>query len=138
MLSAWARFFSGGDAVTDPKGYEIPGEMREFADRSVEQARKAFDGFVGAAHGAVAAMETSAETVQTGIRDVAGQTIAFAEANMAASFAFAQSLVRAADLAEVVRLQAEFVQSQMAALDAQARALGETVAKAVKPGEKRD
>ncbi len=32
-----------------PGVYEIPQEMREFADKSVEQARKAFDGFVGAA-----------------------------------------------------------------------------------------
>ena len=26
--------------------YEVPTEMREFAERSVEQARKAFDGFM--------------------------------------------------------------------------------------------
>ena len=39
-----------------PISYEIPTEMRDFAEKSVEQAKKAFDGFVGAAGKAVAAM----------------------------------------------------------------------------------
>jgi hypothetical protein len=29
--------------------YEVPAEMRDFAEKSVEQARKAIDGFMGAA-----------------------------------------------------------------------------------------
>ena len=109
-----------------PGSYEIPLEMREFADKSVEQARKAFDGFVGAAHRTVEAMETSAGTVQTGAQDVSRKAIAFAETNVAASFDFAQRLVRAADMGEVLRLQADFLKSQMAAMQAQAQELSET------------
>ena len=33
--------------------YEIPAEMRDFAEKSVEQARKAVEGFFGAAQKAV-------------------------------------------------------------------------------------
>jgi len=33
--------------------YEIPTEMRDFAEKSVDQARKPFDGFLGAAHKAI-------------------------------------------------------------------------------------
>lgn len=111
-----------------PVSYEIPLEMREFADKSVEQARKAFDGFVGAAQRTVAAMEGSGETVQSGARGVGRKAIEFAEANVAASFAFAQRLVRATDMVEVMRIQAEFLEKQMAAMNAQAQELGATLA----------
>jgi hypothetical protein len=30
--------------VNNPNNYEIPSEMRDFAEKSVEQARKAIDG----------------------------------------------------------------------------------------------
>ena len=33
--------------------FEIPSEMRAFAEKSVEQAKQAFDGFISAAHQAV-------------------------------------------------------------------------------------
>ncbi|MFL5119984.1 MAG: phasin, partial [Microvirga sp.] len=34
---------------TPKVAYDVPPEMREFAEKSVEQARKAVDGFLGAA-----------------------------------------------------------------------------------------
>ena len=34
--------------MTDPI-YKVPNEVRDFAEKSVEQARKAFEGFAGAA-----------------------------------------------------------------------------------------
>ena len=115
-----------------PGSYEIPLEMREFADKSVEQAKKAFDGFVGAAHRTVSTMEDSAGVVQSGAQDIGRKAIGFAETNVAASFAFAQRLVRATDMVEVMRLQADFLKSQMAAMQAQAKELGTTMATATK------
>uniref|UniRef100_UPI00195379F8 phasin family protein n=1 Tax=Enterobacter hormaechei TaxID=158836 RepID=UPI00195379F8 len=73
-------------------------------------------------------MEGSGETVQTGARDVGRKTIEIAEINVAASFAFAQKLVRATDMVEVMQLQAEFLKSQMQAMQAQAKELGATLA----------
>jgi phasin len=115
-------------ADTRPGSYEIPLEMREFADKSVEQARKAFDGFVGAAQRTVDAMGASAETFQTGAQDVSRKAIAMAETNMAASFAFAQRLVRATDMVEVMQLQSDFLKSQMETMRLQAEELGTTLA----------
>lgn len=118
----------------DPgSAYDIPLEMREFADKSVEQARKAFDGFVGAAQRTVAAMEDQGGIVQAGLSEVGRKTIAFAESNVAASFAFAQQLVRATDMAEVMRLQSEFLKNQMEAMQAQARELGADLPVSSKP-----
>ena len=46
------------------------------------------------------------------------------------SFEFAQKLVRAKDIQEVMALQQEFLKSQMQAMQAQAKDLGATAAKA--------
>jgi phasin len=104
--------------------YEIPLEMREFADKSVEQARKAFDGFVGAAHRTVNAMDSAADTGRTGAQDAGRRAIAIAETNVAASFAFAQRLVRATDMGEVMQIQSEFLQQQLSAMQDQLSELG--------------
>ena len=42
--------------------FQIPNEMRAFAEQSVAQARKAFDGFIQAANQAVGHMQGHAKT----------------------------------------------------------------------------
>ena len=116
--------------------FEIPQDMRAFAEKSVAQAKQAFDGFMSAAHQAVNAFEGQAETARKGAKHVAEQAMIFAERNVTTSFDFAQQLVRAKDVQEVLKLQAEFVRSQMAVLTEQAKELGESarqVAKDVAP-----
>ncbi len=110
--------------------FEIPAEMRQTAERSVEQARKAFDGFIAAARQAISTFEGQAAAVQTGAKDVGKTAVAFAEQNVASSFEFAQKLARAKDIEEIMRLQAEFVKTQIQALSDQAKELGETATKA--------
>ena len=110
--------------------FEMPADMRVFAERSVEQAKQAFDGFISAAHQAVNAFEGQAETARKGARQVAEKAISFAEKNVANSFEFAQQLVRAKDVQEVLRLQADFIRGQMQVLSEQVRELGETAGKA--------
>lgn len=112
---------------------DIPNEMREFAEKSVEQARKAFDGFAGAAHRTVEKVEASAEAAQAGFRDVGHMTIGFAEANITASLDFAQQLLKARDLGEVMRLQSDFIQRQMSAMQGQASELGKMISAGLAP-----
>ena len=54
----------------------------------------------------------------------------FAEQNIANSFEFAQKLVRAKDIQEVMALQQEFLKPQMQAMQAQAKDLGAAATKA--------
>ncbi|KAA2242206.1 phasin [Salinarimonas soli] len=111
--------------MTDEKrGYEIPTEMRDFAEKSVEQARKAMDGFIGAAQRAMDTFDGSANPVQTSAVDLSRRSLALAEQNLGAAFEHAQRLVRAKDPAEAMRLQAEFVQSQFQAMQSQMREFG--------------
>lgn len=115
----------------NPTGYEIPVQVREMAEKSVEEAKKAFDGFVTQAHKAVTAIEGQASAAQAGAKDFNSKVISYAEANMAASFDFAQRMVRASDMNELVKLQTEFLQAQMKALQEQAKELGSAATKAM-------
>jgi phasin len=110
-----------------PLNYEVPAEMRDFAEKSVEQARKAFDGFLTAASKAVAAVETQSNTVQANGKEMAQKAIGYAEQNIAAAFELAQKVVRARDPQEVLQHQAEFVKSQVAALQGQLQEFGTAV-----------
>jgi phasin len=112
--------------VNDPMPiFEIPTEMRQVAEKCLEDAKKAFDGFIAAAQKAAAEIEEQATLAQTSAKDVGKKAMAFAEQNVATSFEFAQKLARAKTVEEMMRLQAEFVKTQMPVLSDQAKELGE-------------
>jgi phasin len=111
--------------------FQVPPEMRALAEQSVEQAKKAFDGFMTATQKTVSTLEGQAAAAQAGARDVTQKAVGFAEKNVAASFEFAQRLVRAKDAQEVMALQAEYMKNQMQALNEQARELGQAAAAGV-------
>lgn len=118
-------------AIKTTPPVEVPAELRDFAEKSVEQAKKAFDSYLSAAHKAVSTIEDSAEAMQAGMKDVGKKAIGYAEMNVAASFALAQKLVRAKDLNEVLKIQTEFVQDQIKALTDQAKEIGNVAQKAM-------
>jgi phasin len=111
------------------KSFEIPTEMRTFAEKSVEQARQAFDSFMTAAQAAANSADKQASGARTGARQLGELAVGFAERNIASSFEFAQKLVRAKDSDEVLALQADYVKGQMAALNEQASELGKRAAR---------
>jgi len=105
--------------------FEIPAEMRNVAEQSVVQARQAFDGFMGAAQKAMSKWEDHTAAAQVGAKDASERIMSLAEQNVANSFDFAQRLVRAKDVEEMMRLQTEFVRAQMEQMTAQAQELGQ-------------
>jgi len=117
--------------------FEFPAEMHAFAERSVEETRKAFDNFVSAARQAVSAAETQATSARSGAKDVGEAAMRFAERNILASFEFAQKLVQARDVEEVMRLQSDFVKTQMQAFADQAKELSQTAQKMAMPAGSR-
>jgi phasin len=117
--------------ANDPMwNFDVPTQMRQFAEQSVEQARKAVDGFVAAAQKAVSTAEAQASSAQSSAKDVGQRAMGFAEQNIANSFEFAQKLVRAKDIQEVMALQQEYLQTQMKAMSEQAKDLGSAATKA--------
>jgi phasin len=111
-------------ATTQGQNYEIPAEMRDFAEKSVEQARRAMDGFIGAAQRTVDTLEGSATTVQASARDMTRKTFSYAEQNIQAAFDLAQRMVRAKDVQEAMQIQAEFVRTQFESMQTQMKEFG--------------
>jgi phasin len=110
--------------------FEIPKEMRSMAEASVDQARKAFEKFVASVQQTAGSIEERGATVRAGAKDVSAKAISYAEQNVQASLDFAEKLLHAKDLTEVMRLHSEYVQSQMRALAEQASEMGQIVSKA--------
>ena len=95
--------------------FEIPKEMRSMAEASFDQARKAFEKFLASAQATAGSLEERSATVRAGAKDVGAKAISFAEKNVQASLDYAQSLLQAKDLTEIMRLHSEYVQAQMRA-----------------------
>jgi phasin len=110
--------------------FEIPKEMRSMAEASFDQARKAFEKFLTSAQAAAGSLEERSATVRAGAKDIRAKAISYAEKNVQASLDYAQSLLHAKDLTEVMRLHSEYVQSQMRALAEQASEMGQIVSRA--------
>ncbi len=117
-------------------GFEIPQEMRAFAEKSVEQAKTAFDNYMDQATKAMSAAENQTDAATSGARDVGRQALGFAEENVAAAFAFAEKLVRARDPQEILQLQTEFAKETMHKLSEQSKAIGEQVQSAAREATK--
>jgi phasin len=120
------------DPFKAPK-FEVPDEMRDFANKSVEQAKRAFDSFMGATQEATTNLKGSAENMQRNAADATHQVVGYAEQNVKAAFDHAQALVKAKGFDEVMALQTEYLRKQMAAMQEQMKAMGKVVQDAVKP-----
>jgi phasin len=109
--------------------FEVPAELRAMTEKSIEQARAAFNTFMNAAQQAVSRFEGQTKVVQATAKDVCEKAMSYAERNVASTFAFAGRLVHAKDAQHVIALQTEFIQAQMKELAEQAKELGETGSK---------
>ena len=110
--------------------FEIPKDMRAMAEASFEQARKAFDKFLTSAQATAGTIEERGATVRAGAKDISSKAIVYAEKNVQASLDYAQSLLKAKDLTEVMKLHSEYVQTQMRSLAEQASEMGQIVSRA--------
>ena len=110
--------------------FEMPKEMRSMADASLEQARKTFEKWLANAQATAGTLEERGATVRAGAKDIGTKAISFAEKNVQTSLDYAQSLLHAKDLPEVIRLHSEYVTNQMRSLAEQASEMGQIMGKA--------
>ena len=109
---------------------EIPKEMRTVAEQSVEQAKLAFNSYLQATKEAVSTFEEWVKANQASAQGITRKAMSFAERNVLSAFEFAQKIVQANDIPELMRMQTEFVQSQIQVLSEQVKDLGEIATKA--------
>ena len=118
------------DSILNENGrdhFEIPKNMRSMAEAGVDQARKAFERFISGAQAVNDSLAARTATVGAGAKDVNMMVFSCAEKNVQASLDYAQALVHAKDLNEVMRLHREYVRTQMRALAEQAGEMGHVV-----------
>src|SRR3954464_11709936 len=90
--------------MTEPK-LEVPAQLRELAEKTIDQAEKAFGMFFDAAGKSMTSMPGAGT-------EISKQALSFTEQNMKAAFEHARKLVHATDLQEAMRIQSEFLRSQ--------------------------
>jgi|SRR4051794_35076074 len=115
---------AGGTQGTGRMNFQVPEEMRRMAEQSVTQTRQALESFLQAARRTAESMEQTADTLQTGSKDMAQRTFSAAEQNLRTTLDYAERFVRAKDLQEAAQIQSEFVRTQAEAMQAQMKEFG--------------
>lgn len=109
--------------MADKQMFEFPPEMRDFAEKNVEQARVAYGQFMEFMSQAMNAWSSTGVPESENFRALQERAIAFAKENAERSFTLASDLAKAKDMQEVVTLQSRYVQTQMQTFGIQAQQL---------------
>jgi hypothetical protein len=91
--------------MTEPK-LEVPAELRELAEKTIDQAERAFGLFFDAAR-------RSTSTAPTPVQELSKLVLAFSEESITTSFEYARKLALTSSLQEAANLQAELVLRQI-------------------------
>src|SRR5579863_7414093 len=90
--------------MSEPK-LEVPAELRDLAEKTIDQAERAFGMFFDAANKSVASVPNPGT-------EISRQALSFTQQNMKAAFEHARKLVHATDLQQAMQIQSEFLRSQ--------------------------
>ena len=118
--------------MPEKQDFQIPQELREFAEKNIEQARAAYGQLTEAMTQAVRAWSAPSTVMASGFKVVQERAIQFAKENADAGFTLASELAKAKDLQDILRLQSNFAQTQMQSYARQAQELGGLMAEAMR------
>ena len=107
------------------KDARIPENIQAFAEESVAKSREAYDKLSAAAKDQAKVAEDVLLATQAGAKVIGSKLYANTAANTEAAFEAAHAIARAKSIPEAVRLQAEFMQKQLAIASAQTKELFE-------------
>src|SRR5437667_1327654 len=102
---------------------EIPAAFREFAEKSVSQAKETYEKMKGAAEEATDLLEGTYATASKGATDYGLKLIDAARANTNAAFDFASEFMTVKSLSEAVELSTSHARKQFEAVTAQTKEL---------------
>lgn len=112
-------------------GLEIPENVRQYADESVDKAKQAFDEFMKAVHKASETADSTQGELSAGAREMNKKMLAVTEQNVSAAFELAQKVVHAKDPSEIMQLQMAYIQQCASAIGSQSREFQEQLMKAM-------
>ncbi|HUN97422.1 MAG TPA: phasin [Bradyrhizobium sp.] len=116
--------------MSEPK-LEVPAELRELAEKTIEQAERAFEMFFEAANRSVG-------TIPGPATNISKQALTLTEQNMKAAFEHARKLVHATDLQQALQIQSEFLRSQFTNAGEHMRQITGSIASAAGDVTRRD
>jgi phasin len=103
---------------------EIPAAFREIAEKSVTQAKEAYEKMRSAAEEATDVLEDTYATATKGVSELGLKLIEVARENTNSAFDFATQLMAVKSLSEVVELSTAHTRKQYEAMTAQTKELG--------------
>ena len=118
--------------MADKPKFEMPPEMRDLAEKNVEQARMAYGQFMEFMSQAMNAWSSSGAPETVNFKAIQERAVAFAKENAERSFSLASEIAKAEDAQEVVTLQSRYVQTQMQTFGIQAQQLSWLMADALR------
>ena len=121
--------------MSDQGPFEIPQNMRELAEQSLEQAKTAYNQFMETSRNAQEVLEQSSDTMTSSAKEVQQKAIEYAEANMQAGFDLANKLVLAKDMMEALQIQSTYTRQQMESYTRQVQELSSLMASAAKKAQ---
>lgn len=123
--------------MADFPSFEVPPQMRDFAESSLIQARRAFASFIEVARRTTDTMQGSTEFARTQSNDMFARGLDHAEQNVRAALDLAKKLAAVRTVPEATQIQSEFVRERFAALQAQAQELSGLAQGAFQQGAER-
>jgi hypothetical protein len=110
---------TSGMMMTEPK-FEVPAELRQLAEKTIDHAEKAFGLLFDAARrSTTTSMESAA---------LSEQVLAFSEQSLKTSFEYARRVASTASLDEIATAQSELVKRQIAGAEHHIRELARATA----------
>ncbi len=104
---------------------EVPADVTEFAQKSVDQAQAAFDKASDLAHSNMQYVDAVAGAFKARTADIQLKAMEIAQINMNSAFTHMRKVFAVTDPAELVTLNQDFARDQFAAYTRQANELGE-------------
>jgi phasin len=114
--------------MSSPK-LEVPVELREIAEKTMEQAEKAFGMFLDAA-------KKSIESIPNPTTEMSNKALSFTEEHMKAAFDHAKKVIRTTNLQEAMQVQSEFLKNQFTSASEQIKKITGEVMSAAKDATK--
>lgn len=107
--------FTGRTAMTEPK-LEVPAELRQLAEKTIDQAERAFGLFFDAARNSMPGTDSP-------VTELSKQVLAFSEQSLKTSFEYARQLASTNSLQDAANAQSDLVRRQIAGAEQHLREL---------------
>jgi phasin family protein len=110
--------------MTQQSMEQVPTDVRKMTEQSMDQVRTAIDS-------QMQFLKRAVPGNVMGGNELSRKVLNYAERNVHNAFVFAHKFVQVKDVQDLVKLQTEFIQSQMQAMTEQVKDLSETATKTV-------